>query len=98
MVENSGKSESTFIREILLGAEKQESQSYNNGYSDGFNKFAVACPWCGKSMIFDAINNQDTGQKIIETFGKYYHTECLKTKNDQEKAERNKRFNDWFDW
>ena len=77
MVVRSGKSESTYIRELLLGVEKTESQSFTNGYNQGFNKFAVACPHCNKSMIFDAINNQETGQKILEIFGKFYHTECL---------------------
>ena len=98
MVERSGKSESTYIRELLLRVEKQESQSYNNGYNQGFNHFAVGCPICGKNMIFDVINNQDTGKKILETFGKYMHTECLKTKNEQEKAERDRKYNDWFGW
>ena len=59
MIAWSGKSESTFIREILLGAEKQESKSYKSGYDEGFNEFSLPCPFCGKPMIFDIVNNQE---------------------------------------
>ena len=77
MVEYSGKSESTFIREILLGAEKKESQSFNSGYAQAFNKFALACPKCGKNIIFDLINDPEAAKKISETFRNYVHCECL---------------------
>ena len=93
MVARSDKSISTFIRELLLGDEKLESQSYNNGYNQGFNHFAVACPFCGEAMIFDIINDQDTNQKILEIFGKYMHTECIEKQKKHRDAEAKK----WFE-
>ena len=46
MVDYSGKSESTFIREILLNVKVKESQSFNSGYVQGFNKFELPCSIC----------------------------------------------------
>ena len=44
MVEYSGKSESTFIREMLLSAEVKESQSFNSSYYSAFNTLQVRNP------------------------------------------------------
>jgi hypothetical protein len=96
MVKISGKSESTFIRELLLGAEVKESQSYNNGYNAAFNKFALPCPLCGKNMIFDLNTNPEATRKIYEIFGTYAHTECLELKRKQEDAERQKTFREMY--
>ena len=86
MVENSGKSESDFVREVVLNAEIKESKSYSKGYSDGFNKFAVQCPFCGEPMIFDAVNNAETNQKINEVFGTYVHDKCIEAQKKQKEA------------
>jgi len=96
MVKISGKSESTFIRELLLGAEVKESQSYNNGYNAAFNMFALPCPLCGKNMVFDLNNNPEATRKIYEIFGTYAHTECLELKKKQEDAERQKTFRERY--
>lgn len=58
MVERSGKSESTFIRELLLGVEKTESQSFNSGYNQGFNHFAVGCPFSLQYIIVFNIDSE----------------------------------------
>lgn len=78
MVKISDKSESTFIREILLKQEIKESKSYNTGYNDGINKFILPCPDCGKDMIFDVKNVEEYRQKIISMFGNYVHDDCIK--------------------
>jgi len=78
MVEYSGKSESTYIREIILGVEKKESKSFNSGSAQSFNKFALACPKCGKNMVFDLNNNLEARKKIFEIFGKHAHVDCNK--------------------
>ena len=96
MVKYSGKSESTFIRELLLGAEVIESQSFNNGAMSSFNKFALPCSLCGKIMIFDLNKNAEAGRKIYEIFGHYAHPECLEKKKKQEDAERQKRFRERY--
>ena len=88
MVECSGKSESTFIRELLLGAEEKESQSFNNGYALGFNKIALRCPHCPKSMIIDCINDPTAANKICEAFKDFAHSECIENKRKQEEAEQ----------
>lgn len=92
MVQNSGKSESTFIREILLGSEKQESQSFNSGTNQSFNKFAIPCSICGKPMIFDLNNDTNAANKIYEIFGKYAHTTCLENQKKQQEAEKEALF------
>lgn len=100
MVKNSGKSESDFIREIVLDAEKKESQSYKNGYRDAFNKFALPCNICKKPMLFDVCENPETNKKIFEIFGTYAHTECIEKKKKQdekqEAAERKANFDRMF--
>ena len=54
-IKNSGKSESDFIREIVLGAVEKESKSYLNG----LNQLAWTCPvckklyWCQITKIFE---------------------------------------------
>ena len=96
MVENSVKSESDFVREIVLNAEVKESKSYSKGYSDGFNKFAVQCPFCGEPMIFDAVNHAETKQKINETFGTYMHEVCIEAQKKQKEAEQRRKADDWF--
>ena len=98
MVERSGKSESTFIREILLGAEIKESQSFNSGCAQAFNQFAVPCPICGKPMVFDLNNDYEAMKKIIETFRKYAHAECIENQKKQQEAERQRRADEWFNW
>ena len=96
MVENSGKSESTFVREILLGAEVRESKSYWNGYLAAFNKFALPCPICRKIMIFDLINDTEAAKKIYEIFGSYAHTECIENQKKQHEAEQRRKADEWF--
>ena len=98
MVEYSGKSESTFIREILLGAEQKESQSYNSGYAKAFNKFALGCSICGKDMIFDLINDREHAEKILKLFGHYAHENCIEEWKKQREAELERRANAWFGW
>ena len=88
MVGLSGKSESTFIRELLLDAERQESQSYDSGYYQGFNKFSLPCLFCGKTMIFDINDEPEVKQKIQDTFGRYMHTSCMKVREEQRQAEQ----------
>lgn len=92
MVKYSGKSESTFIREILLGAEKKESQSFNSGSAQAFNKFALVCPKCGKYMIFDLIKNLEAANKILETFGNYVNSECLEIQKKPQETEQLEMF------
>ena len=98
MVEYSGKSESTFIREILLGAEQKESQSFNSGYAQAFNKFALACSICGKNMIFDLINDLEAAEKITKTFGHYAHEDCIEEQKKQREADLQRRADEWFGW
>jgi hypothetical protein len=93
MVDYSGKSESTFIREILLNVKIKESQSFNSGYVQGFNKFELPCPICGKYMTFDLTKDSETLQKIIEIFGEYAHTEYVETQKKQREAEQQEMFN-----
>ena len=77
MVKYSGKSESTFIREILLDAEKKELQSHYNGYLVGINKINfLICSICNKSMIIDFMTNVETREKLYKFFGGSVHTEC----------------------
>lgn len=78
MVKISDKSESTFIREILLKQEIKESKSYNTGYNDGINKFILPCHYCGKNLLFDINKVEEYRQKIISVFGDYAHTDCIK--------------------
>ena len=97
MVENSGKSESTFIREIILDAEKKESQSFNKGYSQGFNQFAIPCFICGETMRID-LKTDTVAQKLIkDTFGKYAHTECVENQKRQQEAEQKAKFQRMFE-
>ena len=91
MVKNSGKSESTFIREILLNAEEKESQSYNNGYNQGINKINFSCPICKGDMIIDFITDVEAREKIAKTFMDYAHRECVEKQNKE-------RFNNEKDW
>jgi Mobilization protein NikA len=80
MVNYSGKSESDYIRDILLGVELKESKSYNTGFYTGVNTFIVPCVICGKDMLFTLDKQKEIQQKIIETYGKYGHPECIKKK------------------
>jgi hypothetical protein len=82
MVEISGKSESTFIREILLNQEIKESKSYEAGVMMGVNKFILPCSICGKDMLFDITGVEEFRQKIKNMFGNYAHVDCIK-KNQQ---------------
>ena len=83
MVRNSGKSESTFIREILLNAEKKESQSYNNGYDGGINKIFLPCPICGENMMIDFMTNVKAREILIKAFKGTAHEECVEKKNKE---------------
>ncbi|MCK5030970.1 MAG: hypothetical protein KAR64_05845 [Thermoplasmatales archaeon] len=96
MVKSSGKSESTFIREILLNVKVKESESFNSGYVQGFNKSEIPCSICGKYIIIDLTKNSEALQKIIEIFGEYAHTECIENQKKQQEAERRKKADDWF--
>jgi hypothetical protein len=83
MVQISGKSESTFIREILLEEERKESKSYEAGRLQEMNKFYLACSICKKSMVFDLNTDTEAINKILEIFGNYAHVECVKKKQQQ---------------
>ena len=83
MVRNSGKSESTFIREILLKAEKKESQSYNNGYNRGINKIILPCPICGENMMIDFMTNVEAREMLLKCFKGADHKECREKKNKE---------------
>ena len=83
MVRNSGKSESTFIREILLKAEKKESQSYNNGYNMGINKIFLPCPSCGEDMMIDFMTNVEASKMLLNCFKDAAHGECKEKKNKE---------------
>ena len=96
MVDYSGKSESTFIREILLNVKVKESQSFNSGYVQGFNKFELPCSICRRYMIIDLKKDSEALQKIIEIFGEYAHTECIENQKKQQEAEQSRKADDWF--
>jgi len=83
MVRNSGKSESTFIREILLKAEKKESQSYNNGYNQGINKVNFSCTICKGEILIDFITNVEAREKLTKAFEDTVHIECGEKKNKE---------------
>jgi hypothetical protein len=82
MVEISGKSESTFIREILLKAEIKESKSYIAGLERAVNTFIIPCSICGKKMLLEIDRYDEIRQKIIDMFGDYAHFDC--NKNQQQ--------------
>jgi len=68
-----------------LRTEKHRLQEWQKllNKTQGFNKFSLPCPHCEKPMLFDA-NNQETYQKINQTFGNYMHPEC-RVKSEQQK-------------
>lgn len=82
----SGKSESDFIREILIGSVVKESNSYNKGYADGFNKFAVDCYICKKPLTFNLKTEPETLRKILDIFGHYAHESCFNNQERQQKT------------
>jgi hypothetical protein len=83
MVQISGKSESTFIREILLKQEPKESKSYNEGCERAINKFILPCSICKQPMVFSIENYVELRQTIVEMFGNYAHVECNQKKQQQ---------------
>ena len=96
MVEYSGKSESTFVREILLRAEKTESLSFNSGYSQGYNRIDVPCALCKDNMIFNLNDDPDAYQKVIQALSNYSHVPCIENKRKQEAAEQKKTFENTY--
>jgi len=96
MVKNSGKTESTFIREILLDAEKQESQSFNSGYNKGFNDFAITCFICGETMIINLNSDRMARNMINKTFRKILCEECFENQKKREEAKRKARFREMY--
>ena len=84
MVRISGKSESDFIREILLHEEQKESKSFWEGRKTEVNKFYLRCPECNEYMCFDVSHHLEIRQKIIEIFGTYICAECTKKKQHEE--------------
>ena len=83
MVEISGKSESDFIREILLKEEPRESKSYNEGCERAINKFILPCSICKQPMVFSIENYIELRQKIVEMFGSHSHVECIQKKQPE---------------
>ena len=83
MVKNSGKSESTFIREILLNEEKKESKSYRNGYSEGINKINIPCSICNRSLIIDFMIHVNAREDLAKIIKDYAHKECIAKQEKQ---------------
>ena len=77
MVGYAGKSESTFIREILLGAEKKESQSYINGYNKGLNKVILTCSFCNDEVMADFKNNVEAKKELAKIEKNIACEECI---------------------
>lgn len=98
MVEYSGKSESTFIREMLLSAEVKESQSFNSGYYSAFNTFEISCCICGETMIIDLNNDLVAISKIKEKFGNIAHKRCTENQERQQEAEQQQKFKETYNW
>ena len=96
MVKHSGKSETTFIREILLGAEVKESQSFNQGYNQGFNVISVPCPLCKEDMIFNFNDDPDAYPKVMKALKNYFHTPFIENKEKQDEVERKKKFENTY--
>jgi predicted DNA-binding protein len=63
MVKRSGKSESDYVREIILGAEAKESQSFEARRKQELNKFYLPCFICKKDMCFDLTINEKSTTK-----------------------------------
>jgi len=82
MVKRCGKSESDYVREIILGAEEKESQSFEAGRKQEMNKFYLPCPDCKEAMCVDLNIDKESRRKIFEIFGTYKHTKCI-NKNKQ---------------
>lgn len=92
MVGISRKSESDFVREVVLGAVEKESQSYTNGWYRGINHIAWFCPVCGELKAFpitDIFEEQSLVNLLAQSFEKTaYHPECLQKKKRQEEMRR----------
>lgn len=91
MVKNSGKSESTFIREILLKAEATESQSFNNGFNKGIKIIKIKCPICGDIMDIDFSKHPKAYPKICEALKGYVHLECDEKQKKEKEAEKQRK-------
>jgi len=76
IVKISGKSESDFIRENVLGSVEKESQSYLMG----FNHVAWFCPGCkriNELPITEIFEEQSLINFLVSKYGKYiFHPEC----------------------
>jgi hypothetical protein len=85
MVQNSGKSESEFIREILLRVAEKESKSYQAGYNNGINKLTLRCTWCKKPTGYKlGFRDEQVLEDCIGIMGYYpIHEKCLQKKQQQ---------------
>jgi len=98
MVKSSGKSESTFIREILLNAQVKESQSFNSGYNSAFNKFGISCNICGQTIIIDLNKDQEAIKRVNKNICPIVHTTCIENQKRQQEAEQQQKFNRTYNW
>jgi hypothetical protein len=75
-VEISGKSESDFVRENVLGAAKKESQSYLMG----LNHVAWLCPGCkeiNEIPIIEIFEKQSLINFLVWKYGEFlFHSKC----------------------
>ena len=84
MVKISGKSESDFIREIILKMEQKESKSFNSGCESAVDHILLNCSICGELMAFNINADMEIRQKILEEIGEWVHAECFKKQQQQE--------------
>jgi hypothetical protein len=79
MVKRCGKSESDYVKEIILGAETKESHSFEEGRVQGLNKINILCPKYNEPMIIDlSAADNELKQKILGMFSTYQHKICPK--------------------
>jgi len=88
LVERSGKSISQLVRETLLGAEKSNSEPYEKGFNDGYNKAALEwkvfyfCKVCGEMIyITPTSDSHEALVKYMDEHG-WGHTKCHDNKRD----------------
>jgi len=86
LVKRSGKSISQLVREALLGAEKSDSEPYEKGFNDGYNKGAFEwkvfyyCNMCAE--MIDIVPNSDSHEALIKYMEEHGwgHKECHENK------------------
>ena len=76
MVTRSGKSESDYVREIVLGVVTKESQSFQAGCNQERNKCYFYCPNCNIVRLIDLNTDVEARQIFVDTFSTYQH-QCV---------------------